>query len=660
MGMVHHGAPRRTAIPERDSSRSIGVARRTARGLLRWRSMRPLTTSLVAIATLAACGGGAAAPLSRLAPDLTLSDPEAPPLRGIATLAPDRRVRVTPTELQFDDLVELRYDAATGRVIAGWFGGDASGRITATADLVDPETATIEPWDAEPSAVGQALLAEVGGQEALLGRWQHEIEGIPGAIVWAETRGIVRREPDGGAPRLLFRGEVLKLRVAPSGAAAWMGVDASSLVLQLHDGDDGDPLTVNDPTITADLLEWSRDGAYLYAFGETIEIPAESMLRRCLVRVTAATGTVEPLRCGAASERVEAIVAPEGTRAVVLTTNREGGRKDLELIALPGGESLGQLRNVFVNHGVIDERDRLVAVDGGGLMVIVMDFARGTVATTSTNPWQITALRPEARLPGGEWLTLGVELDARGRDELTPELVAFDVERMLRKAPNRAPEPLELAIDPDAPTSTAAGAFWTDSAPCPERATLVEKVTVAGTEWTCVAGGGRRHGRYALVRDGRLIARGEYRDDLRHGQWTWWSGADRAVLDAHFVDGVEHGELRAWHANGRLALRAPLRRARRHGERNRWHVNGELAERRHHDDDRDTGIAEERSFEGTLRRRTEYDDDGAIAREIWYSGTRRTELRYEAGRRHELRELDGDELVRTVCYGARNEEMPCE
>lgn len=76
--------------------------------------------------------------------------------------------------------------------------------------------------------------------------------------------------------------------------------------------------------------------------------------------------------------------------------------------------------------------------------------------------------------------------------------------------------------------------------------------------------------------NGSMAAKGEFKNDLRHGAWKWWNDQGVLIKDGQFLDGLPHGKVidyddggnviyEAYYLNGvEISNGPPLREALRH------------------------------------------------------------------------------------------------
>lgn len=127
------------------------------------------------------------------------------------------------------------------------------------------------------------------------------------------------------------------------------------------------------------------------------------------------------------------------------------------------------------------------------------------------------------------------------------------------------------------------------------------KTRIDKTEIACVDSTGELEGPWALLdAQGRIESIGTHRDDLRHGEFVWYTDGVRTqalpycagvphgslfrwtstsaspVQQGTLLDGEQHGAWRTWHDNGQLARLEHYRHGLHHGVFAQWDDQGRL------------------------------------------------------------------------------------
>jgi antitoxin component YwqK of YwqJK toxin-antitoxin module len=556
----------------------------------------------------------------------------------------------------------LRYEPTSGRAVLWWKQGAFAGRTG--IDFVDVTSGTVTSLDVDPvdaDVVDSGIGLEGHALEEwapLIARWHHEIRAEAGPIVAIEypqgEAQVVQRDPDGTHPivRDVDSFDAGDLARGSGGQLAWSTYarrHGQHVIALANTATPSTPpvFLVNAPSPHS--LAWAADGSALFAVtresvGRGV-VSTGALLdvhRDCFVRIDPASNVVTPLRCSIEPAELSVAYDLTRTRAAVITARADRGAVDVELVALPSGESLGALANVEEPgsvtglRGVVDAHGRLVAPALTGRGVAVIDVIAGKAWRTND---ALTGLEvaEAARVDDHRWVAVRNELG----DAPRAELVIVDTDAITALPPRAPIASPHGVVDPRLPVATAADRFWELPSPCPRGATLVATVSPAGTEHACLDPRGARVGRYAVVDGDRWLVRGRYAGGQRDGTWTY-GARGHALLEMTLVRGRQHGPLRGWYADGQRRFTVTMRDGDADGRLRQWHPTGGLERDGTYARGEQHGSWRTWQPDGHPRSEAVYADDKLVGTSRSYrdDGIVREEIDWDANHRVALREYD--------------------
>lgn len=574
----------------------------------------------------------------------------------------------------------VRRDPARGRVVVRWFEGPFGGRMG--AEFVELATGHVTAWDVDPEVADTIRLGEP--DPAIVARWHREVLGeAPGPIFGLEYPNresqLVQRDAAGAHPVVRDTHSFDSGAVTPGsgGRIAWATYvprfSSHALAIAGIDPPTARPTYLRDAP-SPRYLAWSADGATLYAktsekLGDGV-VATGALLpatRDCFVKIDAATAEVTPVRCSVAPEEMSIAYDARRTRAAIITRRRDELANDIELVALPSGESLGAVANVDLLNDVVGVGGALDA--SGRLIAPAVSEGIAIVDIVGKKQWHLADRRfyldvaTAGELDGERWLAVGANMTA-GWDAQVPELVMIDLAAATTRAPRRLASVQAGVPDPELPVRTAADRFWERATPCAAGQRLVSRAAIAGTEHACVDRRGARAGAYAIIDGDVWSVRGAYRRGERDGTWTYYShGAP--IVEMHLVAGQQEGRLRGWYADGQRMYDATLRGGRADGAVAYWHPGGHLARAGTFANGDQVGTWCQWSARGVLVSEATYADNKLVGTSRTYrdTGVRRDEVDWgpnqtrlwertydEAGRLQRALGYRGDENVADRVY----------